>query len=139
MLFVSHDRRLISLLATQLWIVEDGEANLFRGSFEEWMRLQRRAEQVQTAIPDRSAPKSRSRQSDRQRRTSAAQKRAKQAVIRDYEEQIGNLEAQLTEINAALESATERQDVPEIARLGQKYNATQSRLDQAWDDWSALS
>ena len=121
MLFVSHDRRLISLLATQLWIVEDGEANLFRGSFEEWMRLQRRAAQVQTATPDRPASKPRSRQSDRQRRTSAAQKRAKQAVIRDYEEQISKLlEAQLVDINAALESATERQDIPEITRLGRK-------------------
>ena len=50
MLFVSHDRRLISLLATQLWIVEDGGANLFRGSFEEWMRLQRNTAQIQTAV-----------------------------------------------------------------------------------------
>ena len=139
LLFVSHDRRLISLLASQLWIVEDGETTLFRGSFEEWMRLQRSAEQVQTAIPDTPAPKTRSRQSDRQRRTSAAQKRAKQAKIRDKEDLITRLEAQLAEINAALESATARQNIPEITRLGEKYNATQSRLDQAWEDWSELS
>ena len=139
MLFVSHDRRLISLLATQLWIVEDGAASLFRGSFEEWMRLQRSAAQVQTAIPDKPAPKTRSRQSDRQRRTSAAQKRAKQAKIREQEELITRLEAQLAEINAALESATERQNIPEITRLGEKYNATQARLDKAWDEWSELS
>ena len=139
MLFVSHDRRLISLLATQLWIVEDGEANLFRGGFEEWMRHRRMEAQSQPSTSKVAGPKTRSRQSDRQRRTSAAQKRAKQAVIRDYEEQISNLEAQLAEINAALESATERQDIPEITRLGQRYNATQSRLDQAWEDWSELS
>ena len=139
MLFVSHDRRLISLLATQLWIVEDGAATLFRGRFEEWMRLQRSAAQVQTAIPDKPAPKTRSRQSDRQRRTSAAQKRAKQAKIREQEELITRLEAQLAEINAALESATERQNIPEITRLGEKYNATQARLDKAWDEWSELS
>ena len=139
LLFVSHDRRLISLLASQLWIVEDGETTLFRGSFEEWMRLQRSAEQIQTASPDTPAPKTRSRQSDRQRRTSAAQKRAKQAKIRDKEDLITRLEAQLAEINAALESATARQNIPEITRLGEKYNATQSRLDQAWEDWSELS
>ena len=139
LLFVSHDRRLISLLASQLWIVEDGETTLFRGSFEEWMRLQRSAEQIQTASPDTPAPKTRSRQSDRQRRTSAAQKRAKQAKIRDKEDLITRLEAQLAEINAALESATARQNIPEITRLGEKYNATQSRLDKAWDEWSELS
>ena len=139
LLFVSHDRRLISSLASQLWIVEDGEANLFRGSFEEWVRNTRRDSEQQPAPSHSTAPKTRSRQSDTRRRTSAAQKRAKQAVIRDYEEQISSLEAQLVEINVALESATERQNIPEITRLGEKYNATQSRLDQAWDNWSELS
>ena len=139
MLFVSHDRRLISLLATQLWIVEDGEANLFRGTFEEWMRHRRNAAQIQPSTSEVAAPKTRSRQSDRQRRTSAAQKRAKQAKIRDQEELITRLEAQLAEINATLESATERQNVAEITRLGEQYNTTQARLDQAWDDWSELS
>ena len=139
LLFVSHDRRLISSLASQLWIVEDGETNLFRGSFEEWVRDTRRDSEQQPALSQSTAPKTRSRQSDRKRRTSAAQKRAKQAVIRDYEEQISSLEAQLLEINVALESATERQNIPEITRLGEQYNATQATLDQAWEDWSELS
>ena len=139
LLFVSHDRRLISLLASQLWIVEDGEASLFRGGFEEWMLQRRVATDPQPEASRSVTPKTRSRQSDRQRRTSAAQKRAKQAKIRDQEDLITKLEAQLTEINAALESATERQNIPEITRLGEKYNATQASLDQAWEDWSELS
>ncbi|MCY3638905.1 MAG: ABC-F family ATP-binding cassette domain-containing protein [Chloroflexi bacterium] len=141
LLFVSHDRRLISQLASQLWIVEDGEATLFRGNFEEWMLQRQDAQQPIPNIVSRQAPipKPRSRQSDRQRRTSAAQKRAKQAVIRDYEEQISKLEAQLVDINAALESATERQNIAEITRLGEQYNTTQARLDKAWEEWSELS
>ena len=139
LLFVSHDRRLISQLATQLWIVEDGEARMFRGGFEEWVRNTRRDSEQQPALSQSTTPKTRSRQSDRRRRTSAAQKRAKQAVIRDYEEQISSLEAQLVEINVALESATERQNIPEITRLGEKYNATQATLDQALEEWSELS
>jgi transcription initiation factor TFIIIB Brf1 subunit/transcription initiation factor TFIIB len=86
-----------------------------------------------------TAPKTRSRQSDRQRRTSAAQKRAKQARIREQEELITRLETQLAEINAEIESATERQDIPEITRLGEQYNTTQACLDQAWEDWGELS
>ena len=139
MLFVSHDRRLISQLASQLWIIEDGEASLFRGSFDEWMLHRRNAAQIQPSTSEVAAPKIRSRQSDRQRRTSAAQKRAKQAKIRDQEELITRLEAQLADINAAIESATERQNIPEIARLGNEYNTTQARLDQAWEDWGELS
>ena len=139
MLFVSHDRRLISQLASQLWIVEDGEAILFRGSFEEWMLERRVATDRQSETSRPTTPKTRSRQSDRQRRTSAAQKRAKQARIREQEELITSLEAQLAEINAAIESATERQNILEIARLGEQYNSTQARLDQAWEDWSEFS
>ena len=139
LLFVSHDRRLISQLASQLWIVEDGEANLFRGSFEEWVSSRRSAPQPQSETSHALAPKTRSRQTDRHRRTSAAQKRAKQAVIRDREELITRLEAQLADIDTAIQAATERQNIPEITRLGNEYNATQARLDQAWEDWSELS
>ena len=38
LLFVSHDRALISLLATRLLIVEDGRMGLFNGTFEEWAK-----------------------------------------------------------------------------------------------------
>ena len=38
LLFVSHDRALISLLATRLLIVEDGRMSLFSGTFEEWAK-----------------------------------------------------------------------------------------------------
>ena len=82
---------------------------------------------------------SRSRQSNKQRRTAGARQRAKQAVVRDYEALIGNLERQLAEIDAALQSATERQNVAEITRLGKKYTATQASLEQAWNDWSEVS
>ena len=136
LLFVSHDRRLISRLATQLWIVEDGEAQMFKGGFEQWIRGRQPVTPTQAAAP---ASGSRSRQSNKQRRTAGARQRAKQAVVRDYEALIGNLEAQLAEINAALESATERQNVAEITRLGKKYTATQASLEQAWNDWSEVS
>ncbi len=38
LLFVSHDRRLISSLANQLWIVEDKQIKIFKGTFEEWTK-----------------------------------------------------------------------------------------------------
>ncbi len=140
LLFVSHDRRLISLLANQLWIVEDGEVRLFRGGFEEWTRQRRTSPQPHSDTKAGTAkPKQRSRQSSKERRTAAANQRAKQAVVRDYEALISSLETQLAEIDAALQSATERQSVAEIAKLGEQYTATQARLEQAWDDWSEVS
>ena len=133
LLFVSHDRRLISLLATQLWVVEAGSVSLFRGGFEDWIRGRQLTQQV--AAP---AAKPR-RQSNKERRTTAARQREKQAVVRDYEALIAKLEARLSEIDGALQLATERQNIADITRLGNEYTATQARLEQAWDEWSEVS
>lgn len=121
------------MLATQLWIVEDGEVRMFRGGFEEWICGGQPATQTQADTPA-LASSPRSRRANKQRRTAAAKQRAKQAVVRDYEALIGDLEGQLEEINNALVSATERQNIAEITRLGKKYNATQASLEQAWND-----
>ena len=52
LLFVSHDRRFVSLLAEQLWIVQDGAFTVFDGGFEKWAQL---ASTRQSAQPGRRA------------------------------------------------------------------------------------
>ena len=133
LLFVSHDRRLISALATQLWVVEDGAARLFKGGFEDWMRG-RDAEgdgaKATTGKPRGAAA--------RRRAAAAARERAKRDAPPDYEGIIGDLEKRLAEIDAALRGATERQSVAEIARLGAEYAETQARLEEAWRAWGEV-
>ena len=132
LLFVSHDRRLISLLATQLWVVEDGSVSMFRSGFGDWIRGRQLTPQIAASVPNSN------RQSNKERRTTAARQRAKQAVIKDYEAIIASLEARLLEIDGALRLATERQDVADITRLGKEYTATEARLERAWEEWSEV-
>ena len=133
LLFVSHDRRLISALATQLWVVEDGAARLFKGGFEDWMRGRDAAGDngKATAAKPRGA-------AARRRASAAARERARRDKPPDYEGIIGDLEARLAEIDAALRGATERQSVAEIARLGAEYAETQARLEEAWRAWGEV-
>ena len=128
LLFVSHDRHLISLLANQLWIVEDGDLSMFEGTFEEWVR---RTEET-SGSP--ATPTKRRRRSAR-RRAPAPKKEPPQVPRPDPEEVISGLESRLADIERELEVASERQDVAEIVRLGEEYNETQARLAQALEDW----
>ncbi len=143
LIFVSHDRRLISLLATQLWVVEDGAVRLFNGNFDAWMRQSHTRESAGNAKSARTPHRenhaaTQRKRSARQRRHSAAQQRQRQAIVRDHENHIEQLERRLTAIDAELQAASERQDVGEVTRLGERYTATQERLEQAWNDWNAL-
>ncbi len=134
LLFVSHDRRLISALATQLWVVEDGAARLFKGGFEDWMRGRDVAEdgggKASVGKPRGAAA--------RRRASAAERERAKRDAPPDYEGIIGELESRLADIDAALRRATERQSVAEIARLGAEYAETQTRLEEAWRAWGEV-
>lgn len=130
LLFVSHDRRLISSLATQLWVVEDGRVRLFRGGFEDWIRSAQSSHKkaVSETKPRRQASK-------RRNAAIARQRQAKRPALPDYESVITDLEARLAEIDGALRLATERQNIAEIARLGEEYASVQASLERAWREW----
>lgn len=135
LLFVSHDRRLISALATQLWVVEDGAARLFKGGFEDWMRGRDADGYGDGAKATAGKPRG---AAARRRAAAAARERAKRDAPPDYEGIIGELEKRLAEIDVALREATERQSVAEIARLGAEYAETQARLEEAWREWGEV-
>jgi ATP-binding cassette subfamily F protein 3 len=128
LLFVSHDRRLISLLADQLWIVEDGQVELFRGNFVEWMQSK--------DAPEGSVNGAGTSTKTRGRKGSS-KKSAPKAQTVDYEALISELEERLQLLEKRLQMASTRQKVDDVARFGAQYNETQAKLDKAWADWES--
>jgi len=132
LLFVSHDRRLISLLANQLIIVEDGGARLFAGSFEEW------ASEGETT-PEKIAPIAQLQPTKRRvgstRNKHKVAKRREVAKGLDQEKVISNLEERLTKLEAELQTASESQAVDEVVRLGKEHDTTRDDLERAWGEW----
>ena len=128
LLFVSHDRLLMSMLAERLWIVEEGTVRPFEGTFEEW---------AQTNLESQpQASKSAGKPAKRRRPTAPKHREQRQEPqVIDQEQIIHDLESRLTQLESDLESASARRQVAEIARLGEEYTQTQSRLEQAWNDW----
>ena len=130
LLFVSHDRRLISQLADQLWIIDEGRLESFPGGFEEWMQS-RDGHVDSTAKPAASATPRRRKGSAKK----AATRSAAKTQTPDYEAIIAELEQGLQRLERRLEAASTKQDVDQVARLGSEYNDTQARLEKAWADW----
>ena len=136
LLFVSHDRHLISLLARQLVIIEDGAATLFPGVFDEWARASGLTPQRTAPRRDRDEPRRRRGVGTPRKRPRGAPKRAaKQEPEPDHEQTIANLEERLKRVEGELQAATGRRDVSDIARLGKEYDNARAALERAWDAW----
>ena len=125
LLFVSHDRQFVSLLAQTLWLVDQGKVTPFADTFEMWM--QSISEPVsQTPRPAKPKPP---------RTVRAAKINPRATPEEDPVLAIDKLESRLVEIERLLEQASGRQDVEAISRLGEEYELTRSELAQKMDRW----
>ena len=136
LIFVSHDRHFIGLMAEQIWAIEEGTVRPFNGGFAEWMRMNRPPEPEPVSRRARARHRRRERESRRQERKA---KTDTQVQTVDYEGLIQNLESRLADIEKNLETASDRQDTDAIARLGQEYAETQKRIEEAWERWTLMS
>lgn len=131
LLFVSHDRHFISLMAEQIWAIEDGAFQLFTGSFTEWTQ----ATAPKSLQPISRRAKARRRRKDRELRRHE-KREAPPAPAVDHQAVIEEVEAHLVELERQLEVASGRQDVEEIARLAKEHQVALERVDRAWLEWS---
>ena len=126
LLFVSHDRQFASLLAQELWVVEDGELQQFLGTFEEWLESDKEKAE-EPAAPKKARP-SRSRPQQEMKSPSPA---ADERMIRI----IDGLETRLLEIQLELEEASEQRDLELIVSKGEEYDRTKMELDEKLAAW----
>ena len=122
LLFVSHDRHFIGLMAERILVIEDGAARLFEGGFEEWMRANRPPEPEPVSRRARARHRRRDREARRRERLALS---ASQAETVDYEALIQRLEANVSDIEQRLDAATADRNVDEIARLGRDHTRAQ--------------
>ena len=136
-LLVSHDRYLISRLATQIWDLRNGKMHIFHGSYDEYIAARQR---TNTRERTAAVAKKKSRQPDRRVDRSAqyAERRRRKAVS-ELEALIQQHEDQLEALHSQLERASDAQDVEKIRAVGAKYADTQAKLDQAMERWAALA
>ena len=136
LLFVSHDRHFIELMAERIWSIEEGTVRPFEGGFREWMRLKN---------PPAPEPVSKRARARRRRRDRESRKRERkpnaspQAAKIDYESLIHELESKVSDIEKRLEDASARRDTDAIIRLGQEHAEVQKSVEEAWERWALAS
>jgi ATP-binding cassette subfamily F protein 3 len=125
LLFVSHDRQFTSLLAQELWVVDEGALHPFAGTFESWLQSVKESEEESPAPRKLKIP----------RRPPHVKKPPSPALEERLMRIIDGLENRLIEIQAQLEEASERRDLETIARVGGEYEETKAQLDEKLAQW----
>jgi len=133
LLFVSHDRRFISLLAESLWVTRGGVVEVFKGSYEEWAL--RESETARRREAEAKAPRpARPPRPPEPKRERPPRPFVPQPKV-DHERVIAELETRVSDVEHRLQQAAERKDVAEVARLGREHSEAQGALERAWAAW----
>ncbi|HIC15791.1 MAG TPA: ABC transporter ATP-binding protein, partial [Gemmatimonadetes bacterium] len=126
LLFVSHDRQFASLLAQQLWVVDQGGLQLFPGTFESWLESVKEGDQG--AAPRKIKAR-------RPLRPPQAKKPPSPALDDRLIKIIDGLETRLAEIQSELEEASAQRDLELISKIGLEYDRTKEELDEKMAQW----
>jgi len=143
-LFVSHDRYLIQALATHIWAVDGGGVTAMAGNWEKYASWrQAQLEAAGMAVESKDDPEAiKAKQArvedykDRKRRTNDVSRLTRK--LAQAEALVHTLESQLEDINARINEASASGNVAEIAKLGADYAATQTKLEEAMDQWERV-
>jgi ATP-binding cassette subfamily F protein 3 len=121
----SHDRRLITRLATRLWLIEDGVLSDFDGGLEEY--------DASAAVEP--APASRARVRERPAPDPAKQLDQKRQAL---EATIHDKEAELLDLGHEINDASAAGDLVRLGELGNQFEALQREVEQLMAESSEL-
>ena len=137
-LFVSHDRHLISLLADNLWIIDNGKVDAFKGSYQEWQKYYNQ-KNVQSKVSKSELQDEKIRIPERSNLKKKKPKKKIQAKKEDIgpnrEEIIDRLERRVQEIEMELNDSTAHSDLERIRKLGTEHSKLSAELQDALDQW----
>jgi ATP-binding cassette subfamily F protein 3 len=142
-LLVSHDRYLIDALATQIWALEAGRLETFKGSYREFVEW-RETQEAKSQIPNSKTPKASQKPreaaiSNKPSATSykpSAEERRRAQRAEELELIIESLEKRLAEISAELEAAGT--DVAKVRTLGEEYAQVEGDLATRLAEWERV-
>lgn len=130
-IFVSHDRHLISFLADYLLIIQNQTVVQFKGSYEDWVKENT---SVKFKSKDTNRPvKLDSRKKSKNRTPKKSE--AKESEI--LESKIKDLESEIELIESQLSKASNSGNIDEIYELGEKHNQLHKELEDALTRWGS--
>ncbi len=142
-ILVSHDRALLRVLTTRIWILHDGRMTEFAGGFAEWEEVS--TERAHAAAVTAAEEQALRRVHERQRVAPSSKSdprkelRRAQRELAEAEAAVADLEAQVAQVVAALEDPAlyTRPDGAAAARtLGAQLETLKRSLEAGLDRWT---
>ena len=127
MLFVTHDRYLVDLLATKIWILEDGKITEFAGNYSQY-REHLKTQQQQK--PKAEKPKSKPQAQVSKRKLAQEQERIEAEIFRCEQEK--------AELEAKMAQPEFYQDPEQIRQINLEYHKLTAELEDYYQQWEAL-
>lgn len=128
-LFVTHDRYLIDLLATKLWILQNGRLTEFSGNYtqyREYLKLQQQSQ----AASNRPQSKKLNQPQPNRKRLLAQQQAVEEEIIR--------LEQQKSELEQHLADPELYQDPERSRAITEEYRQVEAALQDYYQQWEQL-
>jgi ATP-binding cassette, subfamily F, member 3 len=131
-LMVSHDRYLISRLATQIWELRDGRLHIYPGGYAAYLTA-RQAEQ--SAATEARAEAARQVATTSQPANAAARRRPESEDVEILVAAIHAQEMRLADLAQAMIDATQAQDWAQVQALDQAYRDHEAQLARLMARW----
>ncbi len=130
-IFISHDRRLIADLATDIWEVKDDRLHTFHGTFDEYLERSTVAAAAVVAA-------SRAKQPALQPVAAKTKKPNPQQLAR-LEQDIEAREREITDLGERINEASAALDFKAVGELGIRFEQAKLELEALMEQWVAIA
>ncbi len=135
-IFVSHDRHLISLLANNLLIITEGSVRHFAGSYQDLLKESNSTSSTKKEKPVQLPPSKKTSRAKSTPKLNGADLNRKPASRKeDHEKLISDLESQIEGLEKELQEASDTGNMDSITVLGKKHEELNLKLDRAISRW----
>ena len=129
-IFVSHDRHLISFLADYLLIIQNQTVVQFKGSYEDWVK-------ENTSVKFKNKDTNRPVKLDsRKKSKNKTPKDNSKKELEILESKIKELESSIKTVENQLSKASDSGNMDDIYELGDKHNDLNKQLEEALSEWT---
>ena len=133
LIFVSHDRYFISVIAESIVEIADGKLNRFDGSYDGFTAQKKSARQIETQ-PVKKSENSGAYRSKKER----AEEEKKKQLVKNLENEISELEREEDEINKLLSQPEIAADYVRVNKLIKKSEGIKLQLDGLYSKYSEM-
>ena len=133
LIFVSHDRYFISVIAESIVEIADGKLNRFDGSYDGFTAQKKSARQIKTQ-PVKKSENSGAYRSKKER----AEEEKKKQLVKNLENEISELEREEDEINKLLSQPEIAADYVRVNKLIKKSEGIKLQLDGLYSKYSEM-